>query len=239
MDARLGPAQRTCVTLDERAGKEVGKFIVERHHTVLYIRPFLPFTLIHSRLAYPVLSFIEGKKKSGSRLMFLVPQFNAHWLDPINPDTFPAGLLDAVTASTAAAAAATATTTPAWSGKGEDRSLEERLREQMRADALQPLGDDDDDDDVVASSPKNADYNSESHLPPKWIEDAAQFLRLNVSITYLRPFRGCCLICAPLFFHSPWQYLADDLCQARGTFGQHFAVFACGISLLFLVWHTV
>jgi hypothetical protein len=54
----------------------------------------------------------------------------------------------------------------------------------MRADALQPLGDDDDDVVVVASSPKNADFNSESHLPPKWIEDAAQFLRLNVSITY-------------------------------------------------------
>ena len=106
------------------------------------------------------------------------------WLDPINPDTFPAGLLNAVVASTAAAAA----TAPTWSGKGEERSINERLREQMQADALQPL----DDDDDVASSPKNTDFNSESHLPPKWIVDAAQFLRLNVSIT-LRPVRGCCL----------------------------------------------
>ena len=114
-----------------------------------------------------------------------MPQFNVLWLDPINPDTFPAGLLDAVAASTAAATAATATAaTPAWSDKGKERSVEERLREQMRADALQPLGNDDDVDDdvvVVASSPKNADFNSESHLPPKWIEDAAQFLGLNVS----------------------------------------------------------
>jgi hypothetical protein len=171
----------------------------------------------------------------------LVPQFNALWLDPINPDTFPAGLLDAVTASTAAAGAgATATAiTPAWSGEGEERSLEERLREQMRADALQPLGDDDDDDDdVVASSPKNADYNSESHLPPKWIEDATQFLRLNVSITY-DPSAAVVSLARHFFSPSRWQYLADNLCQARGTFGQHFGVFACGISLLFLVWHTV
>jgi hypothetical protein len=110
----------------------------------------------------------------------LVPQFNVLWLDPINPDTFPAGLLDAVSASTAAAATATT-----WSGKGEERSIEGRLREQMHADALQPLDNvdvDDVDDGVVASSPKNADFNSESHLPPQWIEDAAQFLCLNVSI---------------------------------------------------------
>ena len=116
----------------------------------------------------------------------LVPQFNVLWLDAINPDSFPAGLLDAVTASTAAVATAATTTPPAWSGKGEERSIEERLREQMRADALQPLRNDDDvdvdDDPVVAASiPKNADFDSESHLPPKWIEDAAQFLRLNVS----------------------------------------------------------
>lgn len=117
-----------------------------------------------------------------------MPQFNVLWLDPINPDTFPPGLLDAVATSTAAAAAAAATSPVAWSSdKGEERSVEERLREQMRADALQPLDDDEDVDDV-ASSPKNAGFNSESHLPQKWIEDAAQFLRLNVSImVHLRP----------------------------------------------------
>jgi len=157
VEARLGPAQRTCVTLDERAGME----------------------------------------------------FNALWLDPINPDTFPAGLLDAVAASTAAATAATAAATaapPAWSDKGEERSIEERLREQMRADALQPLGNDDDDDDDddgdgVASSPKNADFSSESDLPPKWIEDAAQFLglkpaeRLDRILQYLRAEYHYCFWC--------------------------------------------
>jgi len=91
------------------------------------------------------------------------------WLDPINPDTFPAGLWDAVV-STAAA--------PAWDG-GDERSTEARLREQMKADALEPLEDDDD-------APKNADLNGELHLPPKMIEEAAQFLRLNVSAPPVR-----------------------------------------------------
>jgi hypothetical protein len=108
----------------------------------------------------------------------LVPQYNELWLDPINPDTFPAGLWDAV-ASTAAAAPAAAAV-PAWS----ERSTKERLREQMQADALQPLDDgdeDEDEDNNAAAAPKNADLNTELHLPPKMIEQAAQFLRLNVS----------------------------------------------------------
>ena len=136
-----------------------------------------------------------------------MPQFNALWLDPINPDTFPAGLLDAVAASTAAAASASAVaaTTPAsWSGRGEERIIEERLREQMRADALQPLDDDDNDDadDVHVA-------NTEPHLPPKWIEDAAQFLLLNVSehsLTYLRPTRGCCFPLSRHFFFFPFSF---------------------------------
>jgi hypothetical protein len=116
----------------------------------------------------------KTKTKRGSRLTFLVRQFNALWLDPINRDTFPVGLWDAVASTTAAAV-------PAW----HERSTEERLREQMQADALQPLDDDDDADaDAAAAaerSPKNTDLNSEVHLPPKMIEQAAQFLRLNVS----------------------------------------------------------
>lgn len=163
-----------------------------------------------------------------------MPQFNVLSLDPINPDTFPAGLWDAV-ASTAAATAA-ATTVPAWRGRGE-RSTEERLREQMRADALQPLDPNDDDADAGAScSPKNADFNSESHLPPKMIEEAAQFLRLNVSA---RPVRAS----AGLIPFAPWgnsfQLLITLLVTDRGTPGTRFAVFAYGIPLLFLVWHAV
>ena len=145
-----------------------------------------------------------------------MPQFNVLWLDPINPDTFPAGLFDAVATLTAAAATAT---TPARSGKDEERPIEERLREQMRADALQPLDDDDDDDDVVvvavsASSPKNAGLNSESHLSPKWIEDAAQFLRLNVSNHDFMTYDPSAVVASltRLFFFSVPLTLADKFC---------------------------
>lgn len=134
------------------------------------------------------------------------------WLDPINPDTFPVGLLEAVAASTAAGAVTTATATattraPTWSDK-EERSIEERLRVQMRTDALQPLDDDHDDVDVVASSPKDADANSELHLPPKWIEDAAQFLRLNPAerleriLQYLRAEYHYCFWCGTQYKSS-------------------------------------
>jgi len=150
---RLGPAQQTCATLDERAGKH----------------------------------------------------FNVLSLDPINPDTFPAGLWDAVASTTAAA---TATAAPAWRGRGE-RSTEERLREQMLADALQPLNPDDDDADAGAScSPKNADFNSESYLPPKMIEDAAQFLRLSTAerldrvLRYLRTEYHYCFWCGTQYKSS-------------------------------------
>ena len=45
-EARLGPAQRTCATLDERAGKEVN---VWNGITIIIIRP-LPFPSLHARL---------------------------------------------------------------------------------------------------------------------------------------------------------------------------------------------
>lgn len=195
-EARLGPAQRTCATLDERAGKEVMlNGIIIYTHTPF---PLPSPTTVHTS------SHLSNEKKRWLSANVLVPQFNVLWLDPINPDTFPAGLFDAVANLTAAA---TTATTPARSGKDDKHPIEERLREQMRADALQPL--DDDDDDPV-SSPKNAGLNSESHLPPKWVEDAAQFLRLNVSNHDLRPVRGY-LPHAPLFFRFPLT-LADKFC---------------------------
>jgi hypothetical protein len=97
-------------------------------------------------------------------------QFNVLWLDPTNPDAFPDGLVDAMVETAAAATAAAAV------AGGSQRSMEEQLRAQMRADALQPLGDDED------LPPKNADASgSRASLPPRTIEDAAQFLQLDVS----------------------------------------------------------
>jgi hypothetical protein len=88
------------------------------------------------------------------------------WLDPANPDAFPAGLVDGLNEMVAA---------DEWSERDEGaQSMKERLWAQMQADALRPLGDDDD-------QPKNAD-SEPVPLPPGTIQEAAQFLRLNVSV---------------------------------------------------------
>jgi hypothetical protein len=165
-ETRLGPAQQTCATLDERAGKEV-KWNLNWPYTHAHsLGECLPFTLHPSPSPVPV--FLPKKKRVLLAEM-LVPQFNVLWLDPINSDTFPAGLWDAVASAAAA---------PAWDARDE-RSTEERLREQMQADALQPL--DDDDDAARSPLPKNADVNGECHWPPRMIQQAGQFLCLNVS----------------------------------------------------------
>jgi len=56
--------------------------------------------------------------------------------------------------------------------RGGDSSMEERLRTQMQADMLVPL---DDEGDL----PKDADPKS-TPWTPETIEEAAQFLNLNV-----------------------------------------------------------
>lgn len=63
-----------------------------------------------------------------------------------------------------------ATVAPAWRG---EISMEERLRRQMQADMLAPLDDD-------GNLPKHADPKS-TPWAPETIEEAAQFLYLNVS----------------------------------------------------------
>ncbi|KAI0003010.1 hypothetical protein BJV74DRAFT_730695, partial [Russula compacta] len=138
-EARLGPAQRTCVTLDERAGKE----------------------------------------------------FNVLWLDPTNPDTFPANLVDAMIERGI----------PAWAG-GAERPTEERLREQMQADALGPLGDNDGED-----LPKKADFG-EAFLSPEIVEEAAQFLHMDPAerlahvLQYLRAEYHYCFWCGTQYKSS-------------------------------------
>jgi hypothetical protein len=104
-----------------------------------------------------------------SNLLFLVvAKFNVLWLDPTNPDSFPAGFEEAVLVEEKTMNASGS----AWRGEG---SLEEmlRLRAQMRADALEPL---DDDRDL----PRDADFEG-GLWSPEMIDEAAQFLRLNVS----------------------------------------------------------
>lgn len=63
-EGRLGPAQRTCATLDEKAGRKVGT-------------TRSPFTV-----------------GEGLITLHILLQFNVLWLNPEDPDTFPEDLVD-------------------------------------------------------------------------------------------------------------------------------------------------
>ncbi|KAF7355180.1 G-patch domain-containing protein [Mycena sanguinolenta] len=140
-EGRLAPAQRTCASLDEKAGKT----------------------------------------------------FNVLWLNPNNPDSFPAGLLDALNIRT------TLEISPPLA-KQRDRdstvSVEVRLRRQMAADSLQPLGASLDDDNVkTAVLPTSNEFSSEI------LEEVTQFLRLHAPdrlqlvLSYLRDNYAYCFWC--------------------------------------------
>ncbi|GLB33627.1 putative DUF4187 containing protein [Lyophyllum shimeji] len=127
-EGRLGPAQRTCVTLDEQAGK----------------------------------------------------QFHVLWLNPNNPDSFPAGLLDALAIHGA----------PRLPHENHDEPIEVRLRKQMQADALRPFEDSETKDVAIVET-----------FPPEILEEAIQFLRLQAQdrlhlvLAYLRDEYAYCFWC--------------------------------------------
>ncbi|KAF8076206.1 hypothetical protein FPV67DRAFT_1558720 [Lyophyllum atratum] len=129
-EGRLGPAQRTCATLDEQAGK----------------------------------------------------QFQVLWLNPNRADSFPPGLLDALTIHGA----------PGLPHAYQGEPVQVRLRRQMQADALQPL-------DASESAVKDAALVKT--FPPEIIEEAIQFLRLQAQdrlhlvLAYLRDQYAYCFWC--------------------------------------------
>ncbi|KAF7352922.1 G-patch domain-containing protein [Mycena venus] len=152
-EGRLAPAQRTCASLDEKAGKT----------------------------------------------------FNVLWLNPNNPDSFPAGLLDALNIRT------TLEISPPPSRRDRERdrdrdstvSIEARLRRQMAADTLQPLGALDDDDVKAAILPTSHEFSSEV------LEETTHFLRLHAPdrlklvLSYLRDNYAYCFWCGT-------QYKSED-----------------------------
>jgi hypothetical protein len=143
------------------------------------------------------------------------------WLDPTNPEVFPAGLADALfMAETAAAATGADSADRSGGGAATKYSMEERLRAQMRADALLPL---DDNEDL----PKNADSSGTPPPSPRTIDEAAQFLWLDVG-----PLSLLSSLVLILFFCVRYNL-------ACGTTRPGFAILARGISLLLLVWHTI
>ncbi|KAJ7068108.1 hypothetical protein C8F01DRAFT_1078710 [Mycena amicta] len=132
-EGRLAPAQRTCVSLDEKAGKA----------------------------------------------------FNALWVNPREPDTFPPGLIDALNTF-----GISSETGPHHKLDG----IEARLRSQMAADALQPLGD-------LSDDGNSATPHIEQQFPSEVLEETAQFLRLQacdrleIVLSYLRDTYSYCFWC--------------------------------------------
>ncbi|KAI9001197.1 hypothetical protein BD414DRAFT_406178 [Trametes punicea] len=136
---RLAPAQRTCATLDEKAGI----------------------------------------------------QFNVLWLNPEHPETFPEGLLDALDDPALVASI---------QRQRPDHSLEGRLRAKMQADALRPLKSSLEDVDPDADADEKAEARQSSPYSEEELEEALQFLRLNVHrltlvLDYLRRKYAYCFWC--------------------------------------------
>ncbi|KAK2466347.1 hypothetical protein APHAL10511_001989 [Amanita phalloides] len=130
-EGRLGPAQLTCRTLDEKGGKE----------------------------------------------------FSVLWLNPLNAETFPPDLLEALELHSADLS---------MLGKETVMSLRDRLRRQMQQDKLQPLKE---DDDAVLEPTETRSISLDL------IEEAVQFLRLRAQdrlhlvLAYLRDRHAYCFWC--------------------------------------------
>ncbi|KDQ64747.1 hypothetical protein JAAARDRAFT_75262 [Jaapia argillacea MUCL 33604] len=133
-EGRLAAAQRTCVSLDEKAGKK----------------------------------------------------YNTFWLNPNNPDDFPAEIMEVLTNDLVMIAA---------QRRRDQDSMEARLRAQMRQDALQPLSSNSEED-----TPLDKQSDKES-LSPELVREATAFLRLNARqrlemvLSYLRDQYSYCFWC--------------------------------------------
>ncbi|KAJ7507594.1 hypothetical protein B0H11DRAFT_2153252 [Mycena galericulata] len=146
---RLAPAQRTCASLDEKAGKAV--------------------------------RVLSTSKKS----------FNVLWLNPGDPESFPPGLTEALNLHTMLEISPPS----AHEGDRDHSSIEARLRRQMAADTLQPLGALDDDVRSGSTAITPTKFSSEI------LEETAHFLRLHAPdrlqlvLAYLRDNYAYCFWC--------------------------------------------
>lgn len=103
--------------------------------------------------------------------IFPVAQFNVLWLNPNNHDTFPAGLIEALTLHGNVAVVS----------ERHGDSIQSKMKQQMRADALQPLYDDSlEEQGPVVPNMKSSSVAPEDQFTPEILEEATQFLRLQV-----------------------------------------------------------
>jgi len=114
-------------------------------------------------------------------------KFNVLWLNPNNPEAFPPGLIDALDDPEVLAN---------LKQQHFDHSIEGRMRQKLKADALNPLDDDLDDPDATSSSRDHLNEYSEEDL-----QEVTQFLRLpakdrlSLVLEYLRRRYAYCFWC--------------------------------------------
>ncbi|KAH9482860.1 G patch domain-containing protein 11 [Psilocybe cubensis] len=119
--------------------------------------------------------------------------FNVLWLNPNNEATFPVGLIDALAAHHTAVLV-----------RQKAESIQERLRKQMQADALQPIKADDDLLGGSSEEMKSSGF-AEDQFSPELLEEATQFLRLQAQdrlhlvLSYLRDKHFYCFWCGIKF----------------------------------------
>ncbi|KAH0839654.1 hypothetical protein J3R83DRAFT_572 [Lanmaoa asiatica] len=113
--------------------------------------------------------------------------FNVLWINPNDPDSIPKGLMDALSEYTQG-------TRP---GRGNEAT---RLRDQMRADALQLVTSDEDDNTLNGHNGMNKTTQQED-FPAETVEEAVYFFRLgprdrlSLVLTYLRDTYSYCFWC--------------------------------------------
>jgi len=116
--------------------------------------------------------------------------FNVLWLNPNEADSIPKGLADALLEYTQGIS-------PVPSGRGNEAT---RLRDQMRADALQPVTSDDDEN--ALNDHKGMDKATQQEdFPVETVEEAVYFFRLgprdrlSLVLAYLRDKYAYCFWC--------------------------------------------
>ncbi|KAF8559001.1 RNA-binding domain-containing protein, partial [Imleria badia] len=116
--------------------------------------------------------------------------FNVLWLNPHEADSIPKGLTDALLEYTQGVPLVP-------SGRGNEAT---RLRDQMRADALQPVPGDDDENTSNDHRARNKEAQQEE-FPADTVEEVAFFFRLgprdrlSLVLTYLRDKYAYCFWC--------------------------------------------
>lgn len=108
-----------------------------------------------------------------------LPQFNVLSLNPYDPTSLPPELLDLLPVSASHYGG---------SATGDKATESDRLKRQMRLDALQPLGADGNDDDDLIEAAEHKRPSETALTSSEIIEEAKEFLQLSVSNHYVLSF---------------------------------------------------